>query len=1143
MITDPKVRKFVDFYLAELLLHVKSMSEHRFSPQEYHLIKKLIVFITQSPDHISKVEMLASVTTLSPFYAFLQKIIEKVQQSDFKKSQMISVIETDSEKLSQIFSQILKVKDKLSLMGSELAKIGLEIDADALIREPAKSETVPSEKVVKKTTEEKKPVVPAETPPVKQTAPQPKPQILSASEFKKVDDMIGFLSKRKKRPASENQAPVEDTAKPAADTVISGTVEGGASDAEDFFAEFRTEFKRLESALSQLRTNLGRTRYIVEMADSFGEFKRIGKIFELPRFTRMMQAMEKMLIDVVDNAEGNKTVITQAGFGVIQQLAVLFKEIELRHAFPFSSPLLTDMGNIIESFEHAVKDSKKTEIEESIANERVAEVDEQWSQSAKDDAEEKSVKLNTSGLSADDFQVFKDEAVYTFETVQTAVRKLKASGSDPDSIKDLQQSFRSLFTGSRLLRFTELTGHFDLILGRLKTCMDSQNAIAPELLHLIEETVKSSALLIQGEEIPESGWRQVKTRLEKFGSQKELPSGDTPVEFKGGAARSAPVDKTAKKEMPPVSDTVLASNENWIQGFQSILESHPFALKKTEEEIPVESTKTPEVKPRDTQIPLPESVKPAATEAIAAPKTKLVRLPKEKEKTDESDRVTIPTNLVDLMAKGDVDLSDLELPSFVEKLNIEPQDIVKTKVKSVKKKKADKKEAPKATQEIKSDGIKASDRSVKEPVMPAKSAGGFVLEESNFESVDTEILDIFNQEAEGYFKILDKSLAKLDAQITDESALKDIERVSHSLKSSSRMLGLSKVSGLAGVIELIAERCNEKELEMSDELKNIMRSVVSHITQLLNRKPAEIAPILAYLVGLEAKLSAPNIFIGNIPGATAFVSSKEPGALQNEKKVTPQPTEEKIVAEKAKEPAASPDVEKKPAKTEPVMEMKVESKENYFAKIGVDEEIVEIFKEEATTYFKLITNSLAALRDNAAHETAMRDIEKSAHSLRSSAKMLGFQKIGNVVRPIESVAERINAGTLALDARILDLFTVAVKALQQLGEGVDVDITEIVEQLTLAEKQPAQTVMLGQLKPDASQVFERIQTQLGGKPKEEKNMQKQKASATPAKTAKKKGKSQSGYFSDIPFSADPILKNLNKGADELLEEMSHSSTQ
>ena len=1145
MITDPKVRKFVDFYLSELLTHVKSMSEHRFTPSEYNLIKKVIVFIIQSPDHLSQVDKLSPVSTLAPFTGFLQKIVQKVQQPDFKKSQMISVIETDSEKLSQIFSQIVKNRDILRAMSAELGKSGIEFDPETLMKEPAKATEAAAEKIEKAPpVTAKKSVSEKPQPVIKENPPAVKPQILSASEFKKVDDMIGFLSKRKRKTVHESGAP-EEIKKPAEPVPLGfsgGGDEGVASDAEDFFSEFREEFKNLESSITQLRTNLSRTRYLIELADSFGEFKRIGKIFELPRFSRQMHAVEKSLIDVADNADGKRSGMNEAAFSALQQMAVLFKEIELQRNFPLNARFFEEVHALHEQFISSVRIIEDVEKEEVRGAVKVEDVEAEIKQSSEADEEER-IELPISGTDADDLQIFKDEARYTFDTIHAAVQKLKASGSDHDAIKDIQQSFRSLFTGSRLLRFAVLTGHFDLILKQLKTCIDSQNAIAPELLHLIDETLKLSSDLIRGEQIAEKDWNKLKIRLEKFGTQKELPTGETPAEFriettKAKTAETVVTEDTASKP----ADSFLASNENWIDPFQKTLESHPFELKDEIKEAKAKISPVVETKSAETRTVRQEPVKSATAKEVSSPKAVTAESVKGKEKVKSAsaDAVNIPKDLVSLMASGDVDLSDLELPSFAEKLNIEPQNIVGPTTKSGQKKAVGKKQS-----------TPVSDKTASLESKPAESAktssektNRFVVEETNFGSIDPEILDIFNQEAEGYFKILDKSLGKLDTQVKDESALKDIERVSHSLKSSSRMLGLPKVSGLAGVIELIAERCNEKELEMTDVLKDVMRSTVLSITQLIERKSSDITSIIEYLVRLESQLSAPNIFIGNIPGASAIVAAGglESTISESTASTKPIPVKSPTVIEHIKTEAIEI-VPKQEEKKVVTTETKIESTQNYFTKIGVDEEIVEIFKEEAATYFKLITNSLGFLRQDPAHETAMRDIEKSAHSLRSSAKMLGFQKIGDVVKPIEVVAERINTGSLALVTNILDLFDDALTALKKLSDGIDVDITELTNRLAIMEKSPAQEVVTASAKQDSTQVFERIRTQLGDVPKEEKSMPKQSVSAGKTKSVKTSSKSQSAYFADLQLTSDPILKQLNKGASELLEEMSQSSTQ
>jgi chemotaxis protein histidine kinase CheA len=506
---------------------------------------------------------------------------------------MISVIETDSEKLSQIFSQIVKNRDQLKTMAAELQKVGIEFDPEALIKEPSRTAAIPAETAEKVPVMAKKVVTEKVTPIAKESSAV-KPQILSASEFKKVDDMIGFLSKRKKKTVQESDVP-DEVKKTAAPIRSGGGDEGVASDSEDFFSEFREEFKQLETAMSQLRTNLGRTRYLVELADSFGEFKRIGKIFELPRFSRVMQAFEKSLIDVADNADGKRSGMNETAFGALHQMAVLFKGIEPHKKFPLPSGFLEDVQALHDQFVTSVSQAERIVSEETRGVVKIEDVEAEIKQSSEAD-EERSIALPISGIDTDDFQIFKDEASYTFETIRTAVQKLKASGSDHDAIKDIQQSFRSLFTGSRLLRFSVLTGHFDLILRQLKTCIDSQNAIAPELLHLIEETLKFSAELIRGEQIREEDWDKLKMRLEKFGTQKELP-GETPAEFRVEPAKTKPSEKSVKKDEPAeTADSILVSNTNWIDQFQKTLENHPFELKEEVKEIPAKTKPLVEVK-------------------------------------------------------------------------------------------------------------------------------------------------------------------------------------------------------------------------------------------------------------------------------------------------------------------------------------------------------------------------------------------------------------------------------------------------------------------------------------------------------------------------------------------------------------------
>ncbi|HNL25948.1 MAG TPA: Hpt domain-containing protein, partial [bacterium] len=216
-------------------------------------------------------------------------------------------------------------------------------------------------------------------------------------------------------------------------------------------------------------------------------------------------------------------------------------------------------------------------------------------------------------------------------------------------------------------------------------------------------------------------------------------------------------------------------------------------------------------------------------------------------------------------------------------------------------------------------------------------------------------------------------------------------------------------------------------------------------------------------------------------------------------------------------------------------------KENYFSKLGIDDEIVDIFKEEVSTYFKLIGAALSTLRNNMTHRQSMRDIEKAAHSLRSSAKMLGFQKISNLVKPMETVAEKMNEGELRVTSELIDLYETSIERLKQLTAGTDVDVDDVVGKLQSYEQKAPEAT---DIKPvNDEDVRARIKAELTQEIKLDKVPEKavtpnekvisEKKTETKVKAVKKPAKA----FDDVPIEKDAILKNLLKSGPQLLDEM------
>ncbi|HNJ73300.1 MAG TPA: hypothetical protein PL129_12400, partial [bacterium] len=141
---DNKSRKIVEFYLSELLNHVKSVSEHRFAPLEFSITKKIIVSIGQAQEPVRQVESFLNVASLHPVATFLRSNLEKLEKSGYKMSQMITTLENDSERIIQMFQKILETPGSQDQLNNDLQTIGFSLDLPALRKTYIKQEDTPS---------------------------------------------------------------------------------------------------------------------------------------------------------------------------------------------------------------------------------------------------------------------------------------------------------------------------------------------------------------------------------------------------------------------------------------------------------------------------------------------------------------------------------------------------------------------------------------------------------------------------------------------------------------------------------------------------------------------------------------------------------------------------------------------------------------------------------------------------------------------------------------------------------------------------------------------------------------------------------------------------------------------------------------
>jgi len=128
----------------------------------------------------------------------------------------------------------------------------------------------------------------------------------------------------------------------------------------------------------------------------------------------------------------------------------------------------------------------------------------------------------------------------------------------------------------------------------------------------------------------------------------------------------------------------------------------------------------------------------------------------------------------------------------------------------------------------------------------------------------------------------------------------------------------------------------------------------------------------------------------------------------------------------------------------------------------IDDDILEIFIEEAEEVLETIKENLPAWKQNYEDHDSLSNIRRSFHTLKGSGRLVGALNIGEFAWSIESMLNRILDGTIAATNSKVGLLEDAVAALPSLigelkGEGKsDIDIAALIaraEEATLKDKE------------------------------------------------------------------------------------------
>ncbi len=119
-----------------------------------------------------------------------------------------------------------------------------------------------------------------------------------------------------------------------------------------------------------------------------------------------------------------------------------------------------------------------------------------------------------------------------------------------------------------------------------------------------------------------------------------------------------------------------------------------------------------------------------------------------------------------------------------------------------------------------------------------------------------------------------------------------------------------------------------------------------------------------------------------------------------------------------------------------------------------EEDLDEIFRQESENSFAQITKSLELLENDLNSAESYGVIERNLHSLKSSARLMGYTEVAEIAAPLEDICENIHSGQYGATKEALDLIREGINLLKTKIGGGEVEykpFKEKIGNLTLPE--------------------------------------------------------------------------------------------
>jgi len=295
------------------------------------------------------------------------------------------------------------------------------------------------------------------------------------------------------------------------------------------------------------------------------------------------------------------------------------------------------------------------------------------------------------------------------------------------------------------------------------------------------------------------------------------------------------------------------------------------------------------------------------------------------------------------------------------------------------------------------EAVEAEDVPVLEPI---QEEPGSPQKGTDSELLDDEILGIFVEEAEEVLGTIQEYYPRLRRDHGDREALTEVRRAYHTLKGSGRLVGAESLAEMAWSVENLLNRVIDQTLKATDDMFALLDDVNARIPELIQdfRHGETTGDVDELIARAEALATTRRTDAAATEPASAEESPEPPVVTADDSSTPPTPAEP-VVADTAEalEPAADDEDDL------------------------IDDEILEIFVEEAGEVLETINEYLPMLLRQYDDRSALAEVRRAFHTLKGSGRMVGAHVIGELSWSVENMLNRIIEGSIFMNDDLAQL--------------------------------------------------------------------------------------------------------------------------